>query len=57
MVIRALQKKLGVTVDGYIGPQTVRALQKYLGTPVDGVISKPSLMVKEMQKRLNEGKF
>jgi len=56
-VIRALQKKLGVTVDGYIGPQTVRALQKYLGTPVDGVISKPSLMVKEMQRRLNTGTF
>ena len=58
MVIRALQKKVGAKVDGYLGPDTVRKTQKYLGTPVDGVISRPSsLMVKEMQKRLNTGKF
>jgi len=56
-VIRAVQKKIGAKVDGFIGPETVRALQKYLGTPVDGVISKPSLMVKEMQRRLNLGVF
>lgn len=56
-VIRALQKKIGAKVDGFIGPETVRALQKYLGTPIDGVISKPSLMVKELQRRLNAGTF
>jgi|GEM_PF-904791 len=56
-VIRALQKKLGVKVDGFIGPETVRALQKFLGTPVDGVISKPSLMVMELQRRLNANNF
>lgn len=54
-VIRALQRKLGVTADGLIGAQTIRALQKHLGTPVDGIISKASMVVKEMQRRLNSG--
>lgn len=57
MVIKALQKKIGVKQDGYLGPATVRALQKYLGTKQDGIISKPSLMVKELQRRLNNGTF
>lgn len=56
-MIRALQKKLGVKVDGLIGPNTVRALQRYLGTPVDGIISRPSTMVRAMQRRLNAGTF
>jgi N-acetylmuramoyl-L-alanine amidase len=58
MVIRALQKKIGAKVDGKLGPETVRKLQRYLGTPVDGKISRPtSIMVKELQRRLNEGTF
>lgn len=56
MVI-ALQKKLGIKEDGLFGVATVRALQKYLGTYVDGVISKPSPMVRELQRRLNAGTF
>lgn len=56
-VVRALQKKVGVRSDGYMGPATVRALQKYLRTPVDGVISKPSVMVRELQRRLSKGAF
>ena len=55
--VAALQKKIGASVDRYIGPETIRALQKYLGTPVDGKLSKPSMVVKEMQKRLNSGTF
>ncbi|MFD2638402.1 M23 family metallopeptidase [Piscibacillus salipiscarius] len=55
LVIRALQRKIGAAVDGYLGPETVRKLQRYLGTPVDGVISDPSLVVKELQRRLNKG--
>lgn len=54
-VVRAMQKKLGVDPDGYIGTKTIKALQKKLGTPIDGTISSPSVMVKEMQKRLNKG--
>jgi len=57
MVIRALQRKIGAKVDGYIGPETTRKLQKYLGTIQDGKISKPAMMVKELQKRLNNGTF
>src|SRR5690606_13563112 len=57
-MVRALQKKVGAKADGYLGPETVRKTQQYLGTPVDGVISRPSsTMVKELQKRLNQGKF
>lgn len=56
-VIKALQRKVGVNTDGKLGPATVRALQKYLGTTQDGVLSRPSLVVKELQKRLNNGKF
>lgn len=57
LVVRELQKFLGVKQDGYLGPNTVRALQRRLGTPADGVISRPSLAIKELQRRLNRGKL
>jgi N-acetylmuramoyl-L-alanine amidase len=58
MVIRALQKKIGAKVNGKLDSETIRKLQKYLGTPIDGKISRPeSLMVKELQRRLNKGTF
>lgn len=58
VMIRALQRKLGVAADGLLGPATVRALQRHLGTPVDGIISRPrSSMVLALQKRLNAGTF
>lgn len=41
-------------VDGYLGPKTVKRLQQFLGTTQDGEISKPSLMVKELQRFLNK---
>lgn len=56
-VIEALQRKLGVSADGRIGPSTLRALQRKLGTPVDGRVSNPSVMVRELQKNLNAGKL
>lgn len=56
-MVRALQKKMGARADGKLGPSTVRALQKYLGTTQDGVLSRPSLVVKELQKKLNSGTF
>ena len=37
LCIRALQEKLGVTVDGLIGKNTIKALQKWLGVKADGV--------------------
>ena len=57
MVIRSLQKLLGVTSDGLMGPNTIRAMQKRFGTPQDGKLSEPSMVIKELQRRLNAGKL
>ncbi|QUW20918.1 hypothetical protein JSQ81_13975 [Sporosarcina sp. Marseille-Q4063] len=51
------QKMLGVKQDGYAEPITIKEKQRRYGTTVDGVISKPSLMIKERQRRLNNGKL
>lgn len=57
-MVRALQRRVGATRDGKLGPVTVRRLQRHLGTPIDGVLSRPSsLVVKELQRRLNAGTF
>src|SRR5690625_2854879 len=56
-MVRALQRRVGAKVDGYLGPDTVRRLQRYLGTVQDGKLSRPSLGVKALQERLNSGKF
>lgn len=56
-LIKAMQVKLGVTQDGYIGPNTIKALQNRYGTGTDGVISSPSPCVKVMQTKLNQGEF
>ena len=53
-LIRAIQKKVGATVDGHIGPETIKAMQKWLGTIQDGYVSNPSDMVKAFQKWLNK---
>lgn len=56
--VRALQRKVKASADGKLGPATIRQLQKHLGTPVDGKLSRPSSMVvKELQRRLNKGTF
>ena len=57
LVVKALQKKVGSKQDGLLGPNTIRSLQRYLGTVADGKLSRPSLVVKEMQRRLNAGTF
>lgn len=57
LMVRALQRKIGVSADGYFGPNTCRALQRYLGTTVDGVVSSPSSMVMALQRRINAGTF
>lgn len=56
-VILALQKRLGVRADGKIGPATIKALQRRYGLVQDGEIWSGSPVVKELQKRLNEGKI
>ena len=57
LVIKSLQKLLGVTADGLMGPNTIRAMQKRFGTPQDGKLSEPSMVIKELQRRLNAGKL
>ncbi|MCD7982044.1 MAG: hypothetical protein LUF32_07010 [Clostridiales bacterium] len=54
LLIKAIQKKVGVTQDGKLGPQTIRAMQKWLDTTQDGTISNPSPMVKVFQIWLNK---
>lgn len=56
-VIKALQKKLGVTQDGLLGQATIKALQKKFKTTQDGVISPTSNVVKALQKALNKNKL
>lgn len=55
-LIKAIQKKVGVEQDGYIGTNTIKAMQKWLGTIQDGYVSNPSNMVKAFQKWLNSQK-
>lgn len=42
-----------LSVDGYMGPATIRAWQRAMGTTADGVISRPSDLVRAVQRRLN----
>lgn len=56
LLIKALQKKVGVAQDGWISKKTIMAIQKRLGTVQDGVIGNPSAMVKALQKWCNEQK-
>lgn len=42
-----------LTVDGKLGTATIRRWQKVMGTPQDGVISRPSTLVKAVQRHLN----
>lgn len=43
-----------INVDGYMGKKTIKRLQQFFGTPQDGKLSKPSLVIKKLQKFLNE---
>ena len=51
-VIKALQKKVGIKVDGYCSKATVKALQKFLGVKADGYCG--AVTVKALQKWLNK---
>lgn len=56
-VVRSLQKLIGTKQDGIWGKDTTLALQKYFGMVADGIISRPSPVIKELQRRLNRGKL
>ncbi len=53
-LIAAIQRKVGVSPDGFIGTNTIKAMQRWLGTPVDGRVSRPSTMVRAFQHWLNQ---
>lgn len=52
--VQALQKRLGVTADRYLGPGTIRALQRRLGVTQDGYAGPAT--VTAWQRKLNAGK-
>lgn len=56
-LIRAMQRRLGVSADGFMGRNTIYALQKHYGTYADGYISPNSPMIRAMQRALNQGRF
>ena len=56
-LIRVMQKWAGMSsfdVNGILDPETIKAIQRKLGTTVDGKVSKPSQMVKALQRWANE---
>ena len=53
-LIKAIQKKVGATQDGHIGPKTIKKIQKWMGTTQDGVFSKASPCIKKLQKWINK---
>lgn len=52
-LIKAIQKKVGATQDGHIGPQTIKAIQKWMGTIEDGCFSEKSPCIKKLQQWCN----
>lgn len=53
-LVKAIQRKVDVEDDGYLGQDTARAMQRFFGTPVDGRFDKPSELIKAFQNWLNK---
>jgi peptidoglycan hydrolase-like protein with peptidoglycan-binding domain len=57
-LVRAVQRKFGITQDGHLGPVTIMTIQRHLGVTADGYFSaNPSSTVRALQTRLNTGNF
>ena len=54
-LIRAVQRKLGVSADGILGAQSIKAIQKFLGVSADGYFGPDT--ARALQRSLNEGKW
>ena len=54
-LIRAAQRKLGVRVDGLLGPQTIKAMQRRLGVRADGILGPQTALA--LQIAINSGRF
>ncbi len=55
LLVRVVQRRVGVEDDGYLGPITWRAIQRRLGVRADGIPG--PITIKALQRRLNTGKF
>lgn len=55
LLVEAIQRAAGATIDGYLGPNTVRAIQRRIGVEVDAYFGPET--AKAIQRRLNEGRF
>ena len=53
VLIKAIQKKVGATTDGHIGPKTIKSIQKWMGTTQDGCFSEKSPCIKKLQQWCN----
>lgn len=54
-LIKAVQSRLGATVDGQLGPQTIKAIQSQVGVYADGYFGQQTASA--LQARLNTGSF
>lgn len=54
-LLRAVQRRLGITADGLMGPGTIKAIQKHLGVTADGSFGPAT--VRALQIRLNTNTF
>lgn len=54
-LVKAVQRVVGTTADGLLGPETTMAIQRRLGVVADGVLGRET--AKALQRRLNEGRF
>lgn len=54
-LVRAIQKVVGATIDGYMGKNTIKGIQRRLSVSQDGYLG--PITAKAIQKRLNEGRF
>lgn len=60
--IRIMQEKMGISADGFYGPDTANALiKRYMSVSgasiCDGKLDGPSMTIKAMQRALNRGEF
>lgn len=55
-LIKAIQKKVGATQDGHIGPDTIKKIQKWMGCTQDGCFSAKSPCIKKLQQWCNSQK-
>lgn len=57
MLIGEIQRRVGVTQDRRIGPITIRNLQRHMGVAQTGTLVRGAPAIREMQRRLNAGRF